>query len=120
VGVRVVRIERDRVLVGGDRLVQREPVLEDDPEVAVPVRPLGFELEAPLDQGDGPLASRLLVGEDTREMQRVGVVGRDFEDLPVDLSRDRPLLGLLQRDRDRQRLVETQRAVVARRLGGPD
>ena len=60
------------------------------------------------------------MGEDAREVQRVGMVGVDFKDPAVDLPRGRPLLGLLQRDRDRQRLVETQRTVVARRLGRPD
>jgi hypothetical protein len=52
-------------------------------------------------------------------VQSVGMVGRDFEDPAVDLPRGRPLLGLLQHDRDRQRLVEAQRAVVAR-LPRPD
>jgi hypothetical protein len=53
-------------------------------------------------------------------VQRVGMVGGDFENPAVDLPRGCPLLALLQHDRDRQRLVETQRAVVARQLGRPD
>jgi hypothetical protein len=64
VGIGVGRIERDRALVRRDRIVQPEPILEDDAEIAVPVRALGLELEASLDQYDGLLASRLLVGED--------------------------------------------------------
>jgi hypothetical protein len=113
-------IERNRVLVCRDRLVQLEPILENDPEIAVPVRPLGLELEASLDQPDGLLAPFLLMGEHSREVQRAGVVGRGLEEPAVDLTGGRPLLVLLERDRDRQRLVEAQRAVVARRLGRPD
>ena len=53
VGVRVVRVEGDCPLVRRDRLVQPEPILQHDPEVAVPVGPIGLELEAPRDQRDG-------------------------------------------------------------------
>jgi hypothetical protein len=60
------------------------------------------------------------MGENTREVQRVGMVGRHFEDAAVDLASGRPLLGLLQHDRDRQRFVEAQRAVVAWQLGRPN
>lgn len=35
-------------------------------------------------------------------------------------GRRRPLLGLLQHDRDRQRFVEAERAVVARHVRRPD
>ena len=113
VRVRVLRVERDRPLVGGGRLVQPQAVLQDDPEVAVPVGAIGLELEAPLDQRDGLVAAALLLREHAGEVQRAGVVGRDLEDAAVDLRRRRPLLGLLQRDRDRQRLVDAQRAVVS-------
>jgi hypothetical protein len=40
------------------------------------------------------------------------VVGRNLEDGFVDLRCCRPLLCLLQRDRDRQRLVDAQGSVV--------
>ena len=102
VRVRVLRVERDRALVRGGRLVQPEPVLQDDAEVAVPVGPIGLELEAPLDQRDRLVASPLLVGEHAGEVQRAGMVGRGLEDAAVDLRGRRPLLGLLQRDRDRR------------------
>ena len=111
-GVRVVRIEGDRLLVRRDRLVQPEAILQHDPEVAVPVGPIGLELEAPRDQRDGVVVQLLLMGEHTGEVQRAGMVGRDLEDGSVDLRSRRPLLGLLQRDRDRQRLVDAQGSVV--------
>ena len=120
VGICVRRIERNRTFVRRSRLVQLEPILQDDPEIAVPVRPIGLELETSLDQGDGLLALRLLMGEDSREVQRVGMLGRHFEDIAVDLRGGRPLFGLLQDDRDRQRFVEAQRAIVARQLRRPD
>ena len=63
VRVGVLRIERDRALVRAGRPVQLESILQHDAQVAVPVRPLGLELEAPLDQRDRLLALRLLVGE---------------------------------------------------------
>ena len=113
--VGVVRVERNRVLVRCDRFVQPEPILKDDPEIAVPIRSLWLELEASLDQSNGLLASRLLMSEDAREVQRAGMVGRDLEDPAVDLAGGRPLLALLQRDRDRQRFVQAQRSVVAGR-----
>ena len=119
VGVRVIRVEGDRLLVRRDRLVQPEPILQDDPEIAVPVGPIGLELETSLDQRDGLVASRLLMGEHSGEVQRTGMVGRDLEDAAVDLRSRRPLLGLLQHDRDRERLVEAQRSVVARQLRRP-
>jgi hypothetical protein len=53
------------------------------------------------------------MGEHAGEVQRRGMVGRDLEDAAVDLAGRRPLLGLLQRDRDRQRLVEAERPVVS-------
>ena len=118
-GVRVLRVEGDRPLVRGDRLVQPEAILQDDPEVAVPVGPIGLELEAPLDQRDGVVAAALLMGEHAGEVQRAGMVGRDLEDASVDLRGRRPLLGLLQRDRDRQRLVDAQRSVVSGRFRRP-
>ena len=119
VGVRVVRVEGDRPLVRRDRLVQPEAILQHDPEVAVPVGPIGLELEAPRDQRDGVVVQLLLMREHTGEVQRAGMVGRDLEDASVDLRSRRPLLGLLQRDRDRQRLVDAQRSVVNGRFRRP-
>ena len=113
VRVGVARLERDRAPVGGDRVVELEPVLQDDAEIAVPVRAIGLELEASLDQRDRLLAPRLLVGEHAGEVQRVGVVRCGFEDAAVDLVRGRPLLGLLQHDGDRDRLVEAEGAILA-------
>jgi hypothetical protein len=57
------------------------------------------------------------MGEHAGEVQRVGVVRRRFEDRAVDLTGSRPLLVLLENDRDRQRLVEAQRSVVGGELG---
>ena len=86
VRVGMIRIERNRALERGDRLVQLEAIPQDDPEIAVPVRPIGLELETSLDQRDGLLAPRLLMGEHSREVHRVGMVGRDFEDAAVDVA----------------------------------
>ena len=63
VRIGMIRIERNRALIRGDRLVQLESIPQDDPQIAVPVRPIGLELETPLDQRDGLLAPPLLMGE---------------------------------------------------------
>jgi hypothetical protein len=109
----MLRVEGERLLVGGDRLVQAEAVLQDDPEVAVPVGAIGLERQAPLDQRDRVVAMCLLMCEDAREVQGGGMVGSNLEDAAVDLRGRRPLLGLLERNRDRQRLVDTERPVVS-------
>ena len=113
VRVGVARLERDRTAVGGDRIVELDAVLPDDAEIAVPVRALGLELEASLDQRDRLLAPRLLVGEHAGEVQRVGVVRRGLEHGAVDLVGGRPLPVLLQHDGDRDGLVEAEGAVLA-------
>jgi hypothetical protein len=114
VGVGVARVELDRALVSCGCLVQPETILQDDPEIAVPVGAVGLELDASLDQRDCFVASLLLMGEDSGEVQGPGMIGRGFENAAVDLGSGRVLLGLLQRDRDRKRLVDGQRAVVTR------
>ena len=63
VRIGVIRIKRNRALVCDDRIVQLESILQNDPQIAVPVRPIGLELETPLDQRDCLLAPRLLMGE---------------------------------------------------------
>ena len=101
------------------RVIQPEAILQHDSEVAVPVGPIGLELEAPRDQRDGVVGQLLLMGEHPGEMQRAGMVGRDLEDGLVDFRGCRPLLGLLQRDGDRQRLVDAQGSVVNVRFRRP-
>ena len=86
VRVGVIRIERNRPLTGGDRLVQLESIAQDDRQIAVPVRSIGLELETPLDQLDCLLAPPLLMGEHARVVDRVGIVGRDLENAAVDVA----------------------------------
>ena len=114
VRVGMIRIDRDRLLKRGDRLVQLEAIPQDDAQIAVPVRPIGLELEAPLDQRDASLAPPLLMGEHSGEVHGIGIVGRDLEDPAVDVVRSRPLLVLLQLDRDRDRFVQADGAVLCR------
>ena len=51
------------------------------------------------------------MGKHAREVQRVGMVRRCFEDRAVDVRRSFPLLCLLQRDGDRDRFVKRERSV---------
>ena len=62
------------------------------------------------------LAPPLLMGEHAGVVQGVGMVGRDLEDPAIDVARGRPLLVLLELDRDRDRFVEADGAVLRRRL----
>ena len=82
--------------------------LQDDAEIAVPVRLLGREREAALDQRNGFVAAPLLVREHAGVVQRTRMIGRGLEDSAVQLVRLGELLVLLQKDRERDRLLERQ------------
>src|SRR5207249_5015902 len=71
---------------------------------------------ASLDQLDGAIALRLLMGEHPGEVQRVGLIGCHLEDAAVDVRSGSPLLGSLQRKPDRHGFVDGERAVVSGRL----
>ena len=96
-GVGVARVELDRALVSCGCLVQPETILQDDPEIAVPVGAVGLELDASLDQRDCFVASLLLMGEDSGEVQGPSMIGRGFENAAVDLGSGRVLLGRIAR-----------------------
>ena len=49
-------------------------------------------------------------------MQRIGMVGRDFENAAINVRRSRQLLVLLQDDGTRRRFVQAERAVSTRQL----
>ena len=108
VRIRMTGIERNRALVGGNRVVELALRLEDDAQIAVAIRAVGHEGEAPLDERDALVAAALLMGEHACVMQRVGIVGRDLEDRAVQLLRLGELLVLLQEDGDHNRLPERQ------------
>ena len=57
VRVGVIRIECDGALTGGNRLVQVEPIPEDDPQITVPVGAIGCELETAFDQRESLIAA---------------------------------------------------------------
>ena len=103
------------MLTSGDRLVQLEAIAQDDPQIAVPVRSIGLELETPLDQLDRPIAPPLLMGEHSRVVDRVGQVGRHLEHAAVDVARRHPLVVLLEPNRDRYRFIQADGAVARHR-----
>ena len=80
----------------------------------MPVRPVGLELEAPLDQRDSLLAPPFLMGKHARVVHSVRVIGRNLEDSAVHVGRSYPLVALLQLDRDRERFIQTDGAVRRR------
>ena len=50
--VRTARIDGDCASVGVDRLVQPAGRLEDDPEVAIVIRAIGCQRQAPIQESD--------------------------------------------------------------------
>jgi hypothetical protein len=72
VGVRVTRIDGDRAPVSIDREVQPRVRLQDDAEIAVPVRLIRHEREAPLDQCKGFVVAALLMRKHAGVVQRTG------------------------------------------------
>ena len=93
-----------------ESICEVQPVvrLEDDAEVAVPVRLIGHEREAPLDERDGFVVPPLLMREHAGVVQRSGMIGSGLEHPAVHLVGLDELLVLLQQDREGDRLLERQ------------
>ena len=109
VGVGVAGIEGDRMPVRGDRRLQPSVRLEHDAAVAAPVRLVGREREAALDQRERFVVAPLLVREHAGVMQRTGMIGRGLDDAAEQLVGLGELLVLLQDDRERDRFLDRQR-----------
>jgi hypothetical protein len=107
-GVRVARIDGDRTPVRVDCEVQPFVRLEDDAEVAVPVRLIGHERDASLDEREGLVVPPLLMREHTGVVQRTRMIGCSLEYPAVHLVGLNELLVFLQNDRERDRLLERQ------------
>ena len=108
VGVRVARIDGDRTPVRVDRGIQPVVRLEDDAKVAAPVRLIGHERKAPLDEREGFVVPPLLMREHAGVVQRTGMIGRSLEHSAVHLVSLDELLVFLQKDREGDRLLERQ------------
>ena len=101
-------IDGDRTPVRGDRRLQPVVRLEDDAEVAAPVRLIGREREAALDERERFVVAPLLMREHAGVVQRTGMIGCGLEHAAVQLVGLGELLVLLQEDRERDRLLERQ------------
>jgi hypothetical protein len=75
----VGRVEGDRAAVGLHGGLEPAVLLEDDAQVAVPVRLVRAEREAALDERDCVFLPSLLMREDTRVVQRAGMIGGHVE-----------------------------------------
>ena len=82
--------------------------LEDDAEVAAPVRLIGHEREAPLDEREGFVVPPLLMREHAGVVQGTRMIGCSLEHPAVHLVGLDELLVFLQKDRERDRLLERQ------------
>src|SRR5207237_2449529 len=85
-------------------------VLEDEAGIAVPVRLIGHEHEAALDQREGFAVAFLLMREHPGIVQRTRMIGDSLEYSAVDFLSVGELLVLLQKNRERHRLLERQLA----------
>src|SRR6266545_5402627 len=106
--VRVARIDGDRTPVRVDRSFQPGVRLEDDAEVTVPVRLIGHERKAALDERQRFAVASLLMREHAGVVQRTRMIGCSLEYAAVHLLGLDELLVLLQKDRERDRFLERQ------------
>ena len=109
-GIRVARIDGDRAPVRVDCPIQPAVRLEDDAEIAAPVRLIGHERKAPLDQRKGFIVAPLLMREHAGVVQRTRMIGCSREYAAVQLLGLAEPLVLLQKDGQRNRLLERQLA----------
>src|SRR5436190_6806791 len=98
-GIGVARIDGDRTPVRVDGAVPPVVGLEDDAEIAVPVRLIGHEHEAALDQREGFAVAFLLMREHPGIVQRTRMIGDSLEYWAVDFLSVGALLVLLQKYR---------------------
>src|SRR5688572_20469489 len=106
--VDMIIVKGNGPLVGANGLIETALDLEGDTEVAVPIGYVWRCGETLLDERDGLLVSTLLIGEDTSVVQGERMVRGNLEDLLVERARLVQLVGLLQADRNHDRLFETQ------------
>ncbi len=97
-GVHMTRVEPQRRAVGRDRLCQLALGLVHAPEVVVRMPVRVVEPERLRDELLGARVVRALVGDEPKEVKRVGVARVRLEDLPVSLFRLRQPSGLVMRD----------------------
>ena len=82
--------------------------LEDDAEVAVPVRLIRHQRDASFDQCEGFLVPPLLVREHAGVVQRTRMIGCHLEHATVNLVGLDEMFISLQKDRERNRFLERQ------------
>ncbi len=80
--------------------------LENDAEIAIPIRMAGRELEASVDERYSVVTAPLLMSKHTSEMQRLGMIGRNFKNTFIQFLRLSQLRVFLKDNGDRQRLTE--------------
>ncbi len=105
VRLRIVRLERNRLAIRGDRLVHppRGPIRFAE------VRVIRATARIPLDRLADQLDRRVippgLMRDHAEKMQRVGMFGRDRQDLPIDRFRLRQTPGLMLFNGQLHRLI---------------
>lgn len=73
-GLRIIRLEPDGVAVDGNGLARQPFVAQDVTEIVVILRTVGIDCDRSLDQFNAGIQSTALVGDDTQQMQRLGMI----------------------------------------------
>ncbi len=108
VRVRVAGVDLNGAFVLGDRIPESAVGLQNNPEIAMPVRLIRAEREALPDEVDGVIGSALLVRQQAGVVKSVWMVWRHIEHPGIELLCLGQVMLLLQLDRQRDGLVDRQ------------
>ncbi len=95
VHLRELRLKLQSTLEVSDRFVQASHFLIDDADIAVKGSRQRVQLDGSANVLDGRVMPAGPVGKFAEQMERVGVVGIDLQDLPVNLFRLLEIAGLM-------------------------
>ena len=108
VRVSVAGIDRNGAFVLGDRIPESAVGLQNNPEIAMPVRLIRAQREALPDEFDGFVGSALLVRQQAGVVQSVWMVWRHIQHPGIELFCLGQVMLLLQLNRQRDGLIDRQ------------
>ena len=106
----MARVDDDRTPIGVYRLFQLTIRLEDDAKVAVPIRLIRHQREAPLDERDRFVAAPLLMRKYAGIVQSARMIWGHLDNAAIQLVGLRELLIFLQQDGEFECFLDRQLA----------